>query len=109
MSLYYNVVVVGSTASNNRTLEDPIASIQLPPEVFQGLRRDMDPGLVFTAYINSVLFPVSNSNGTMEIRSPVIGALVAGQDPPQNLSTPVQVVFLLEPENDVSPNSVSCS
>ena len=100
------IVVVGSTATDNATSVDPVAAIHLPPEVFQRLGRDMDPGLVFTVYINSVLFPVGNSSGIRLIRSPVIGAFVAGQDPPKNLSNPVQIFLVLVPESDVS--STSC-
>ena len=106
---YHCVVVVGFTASDNATSADPVAAIHLPPEVFQGLGRDMNPGLVFTIYINSVLFPVGNSSGTRLIRSPVIGAFVAGQDPPKNLSNPVQIILLLVPESDVSCTAVWCS
>ena len=76
------------------SLEDQIASIELPPEVFQGLMTRAD--LVFTVYNNSVLFPIGNADDNRSIRSPVIGALfVAGQNPLDDLKDPVRINLTL--------------
>ena len=81
------------------TSEDQIASIELPPEVFQGFNTRA--GLVFTIYNNSVLFPIGNANENRSIRSPVIGALVAGQNPLNNLTDPVQINLTLSQLSNV--------
>ena len=82
------------------TRQDQIASIELPPEVFQGLLTRA--GLVFTVYNNSVLFPIGNPNENRSIRSPVIGALVAGQNPLDDLTDPVQINLTLSQLSNVS-------
>ena len=85
----------------------PIASITLPPELFQGLRenRDTAVGLVFTAYTSSILFPLANTSDippNRSIRTPVIGAIVVGQNETENLTEPVLIDLTILRENDVS-------
>lgn len=89
----------------------PIASIRLPPELFQGPTKNSDTaaGLVFTVYTNSTLFPLANTSDippNRSIRTPVIGAIAVGQNETNNLTEPVLIDLKLLRQNDVSTLSL---
>lgn len=96
-------MINGLTSVNQ---EDPntLGSIHLPSDLFQRLSstENIATGLVFTIYINSSLFPIaSDTPQNRLIRSLVIGALVAGQDPVEDLIEPVLVNLTLSRDRDV--------
>ena len=104
-------VITGTSRPNGRddNIPDvlPFTSIRLPPELFQGPieTRDTAVGLVFTVYAISILFPIANTSDippNRSIRTPVIGAIVVGQNETENLTEPVVIELTLLRENDVS-------
>ena len=96
------VIVTG--LSTSFAASDQIASVQLPPSLFDQFGDSEDHiGLVFTVYAEPVLFPLANTTQTRsEIRSPVIGAVVAGAAPIDNLIEPVEIGLTHLMENNVS-------
>ena len=87
-----------------------IASLALPASLFEegavlnSLVGD-GVGLVFTAFSSPVLFPLANgTRPSVEIRSPIIGALIGGLSTIRNLSDPVAIVLEVSLDN-VSWNS----
>ena len=89
-------MVSASTTTTVTTLaEDQDASITLPASLFGGLNTTNVVGIAITFYSSSSLFPFPEdfpSNRT--IGSPVIGALVGGQNF-TNLSQPVTIFLRL--------------
>lgn len=87
----------------NQQTQNRVGSIQLPQYLFQNLSSIQNniTGLVFTIYINSSLFPIANISQDRSIRSPVVGALVAGQNPVEDLTNPVLIDLTLSHNNDV--------
>ena len=96
------VVVTG--LSTSPAASDRIASIQLPPSLFDQFGDTEDHiGLVFTVYTDPVLFPFANTTQTRsEIHSPVIGAIVAGAAPIDDLTEPVEIGLALFMKNNAS-------
>lgn len=81
--------------------DDKISSILLPRSLFEELQKkssDEDVGLVFTSYLDTILFPlaVSDPNSSVIVGSSVIGATVVSSQPVQNLSEPIVMVFKIE-------------
>ena len=75
--------------------EDQDASIALPSALFRELSSTTEVGIGFTFYETAVLFPLpEGSPSNLAIGSPVIGALVGGQNF-TNLSTPVTIFLRL--------------
>ena len=76
--------------------EDQDASIALPSALFRELSSTTEVGIGFTFYETAVLFPLpEGSPSNLAISgSPVIGALVGGQNF-TNLSTPVTIFLRL--------------
>ena len=86
-------------------------SIHLPSALFQNLpsTQNITTGLVFTLYVSPALFPIASASDIPQnrsIRSLVIGALVAGQDPVEDLIDPVLVNLTLSQDHDVRKQSV---
>ena len=66
-----------------------------------------DVGLVFSVYEDPVLFPIASGiPPSREIRSSVIGALVAGANRIDNLTEPVTVHLTLSNNISVSSNLI---
>ena len=68
------------TGNPNNLQNEEIASVFLPPELFDLLEDVDEVGLIFAVYENAALFPLpegSSENDT--IGSPVLGASVAGR------------------------------
>ena len=91
-------MVSASTTTTVTTLaEDQDASITLPASLFGGLNTTNVVGIAITFYSSSSLFPFPEdfpSNCT--IGSPVIGALVGGQNfRTSNLSESITISFRL--------------
>ena len=79
--------------------EDQDASIALPASLFRKLNT-MEVGIGFTFYETAALFPLpEGSPSNITIGSPVIGALVGGQNF-TDLSDPVNI-FLRLTQTDV--------
>ena len=81
--------------------DDKISSMSLPRSLFEALQKkssDKHVGLVFTSYLDNILFPltVSDSNSSVIVGSSVIGATVVSSQPVQNLSEPIVMVFKVE-------------
>ena len=75
--------------------------ISLPRSLFEALQKkssDKHVGLVFTSYLDNILFPltVSDSNSSVIVGSSVIGATVVSSQPVQNLSEPIVIVSKLK-------------
>lgn len=103
MQYFLNIALSGTTDKTQQT-QNRVGSIQLPQYLFQilsSIQKNIT-GLVFTIYINSSLFPIANTSQDRSIRSPVIGALVAGQNPVEDLTNPVLIDLTLSKNNDVS-------
>lgn len=101
MHYFLNIALSGTTDMTQQT-QNRVGSIQLPQYLFQNLSIQKNiTGLVFTIYINSSLFPIANISQDRSIRSPVIGALVAGQNPVEDLTNPVLIDLTLSQKNDV--------
>ena len=69
-------------------------SIHLPPALFENV-TDTSVGVLFTFYTGPALFPVRRAydEDFPEVISPVIGASLAGLDPPVNLTTNVTITL----------------
>ena len=75
--------------------EDQNASIALPSALFRQLSNITEVGIGFTFYETAALFPLpEGSPSNITIGSPVIGALVAGQNF-TSLSDPVNISLRL--------------
>ena len=86
-----------TTATMTTLEEDQNVSITLPPSLFGRLNTTDVVGIAITFYSNTSLFSLPedpSSNSTIGIGSPVIGALVGGQNF-SNLSEPITIVFRL--------------
>ena len=84
-----------TTATMTTLEEDQDVSIALPASLFGRLNTTDVVGIAITFYSDSSLFPLPedpSSNST--IGSPVIGALVGGQNF-SNLSEPITIFFRL--------------
>lgn len=89
------MVSANTTTTVTTLAEDQDASIILPPSLFGRLNTTDVVGIAITFYSSSSLFPLpeeSPSNRT--IGSPVIGALVGGQNF-SNLSESITISFRL--------------
>ena len=101
-------LVIGPSTDITESTEE-VASINLLESLFMSdgvVNRSLvdSVGLVFTAFERPVLFPLANGScSRIEIRSSVIGALVAGQTNISNLTHPIVTVTLpLNINNSVS-------
>ena len=88
--------------------ENRIASIQLPSSLFEQVGgANTSIGLVFTLYLEPVLFPLADDTpSNSEIRTPVIGALLGGIPTVENLTQPVTIVLKLQTDEIV--NFLTC-
>lgn len=102
VALFLNTALSGTTDMNQQ-IQNRVGSIQLPSDLFHKFPSIQNniTGLVFTVYINSSLFPAVHITQNRSIRSPVIGALVAGKYQVEALSNPVLVDLTLSHNNDV--------
>lgn len=98
-----------------------LASVSLPPQLFQGLGRD-PLGVFFTLYTEATLFPIrlprrmENDSTTLrsEVSSPIVGATVGPGIVLDNLNPPVVINLRLNVTSNVSktqslPSTIRCN